>query len=84
MMAQKNNELRFQMLPADDVESLCRCILAVTEVPPFTMDPATLQKHWESVECVPTAAELMEACRKEPLDYDAVVNVVEKYFAAKE
>ena len=78
--AQQNTELLFHLLPADDVESLCRCILAAKEAPPLTMDPATLQQYWQDVECTPTAAELMEACRKEPLEYDAVVKL-SKYFA---
>ena len=59
--AQQNTELLFHLLPADDVESLCRCILAAKE--DLTMDLATLQ---------------------EPLEYDAVIKIVEKYFAKEE
>jgi hypothetical protein len=65
----------FQMLPADDVESLCRCIVSVGWPPPPTGDVDELEAHWEMANNDGVAT-IMDACRRVPLSYEAVIEAI--------
>ena len=77
--ALKQRAQDFQLLPADDVESLCRCFMAAAgSHPPHTTHVETVLAYRESHTTAGETA-LLQACRH-PTDYDAVIEHVTKWY----